>query len=150
MKPFLLPFLLLLLLLTSCNSSKQMTKDAPFDPAADRKELVGSTWTVDRIFGKPVTAPGGRDLPRLTFTADGKVQGYTGCNPVNGTYTLEEGLRIRFGEMATGLAFCEDVPYEKDFLDILSTTDNYTLVGGNLSLNKGRMAPMATLVREKR
>lgn len=146
MKRFLLPTLLLLLVfVTSCNVNKQLAEASPFDPdpEAERKELVGTTWTIDRINGKEISAPDGRNKPYLTFTTDGKVQGHTGCNPINGTYTLEKGLRIKFGNMATGLAFCGDVPYESEFLEVLNTTDNYTLVDGVLSLNKGRMAPIA-------
>lgn len=97
------------------------------------------------IYGKDVDAPDDRDEVYLTFTADGKVQGHTGCNPISGTYTLEEGLRITFENMATGLAFCADMPYESDFLEALNTADNYTLSDGKLSLNKARMAPLAVL-----
>ncbi|NJC26776.1 META domain-containing protein [Neolewinella antarctica] len=145
MNRLFLPLLFLMVLVASCNTSKKMAEDSPFDPEADRKELVGSTWSIDRIFGKDITAPDGRTKPYLTFTADGKVQGHTGCNPINGNYTLENGLRITFSDMASGMAFCGDVPYEAEFLEILNTADNYTLNNGSLSLNKGRMAPMAIL-----
>lgn len=146
MKNLILPLFLFTMLFASCNTNKQMAKDSPFDPEADRKELVGSTWTIDRIFGKGIVASDDRAAPYLTFTADGKVQGHTGCNPVNGTYTLENGLRIKFDNMASGLAFCGDAaPHEANFLEVLNTTDNYTLNKGMLSLNKGRMAPMAVL-----
>lgn len=143
MKNLILPLLFLMVLFASCNTSKQMAKDSPFDPEADRKELVGSTWTIQNLYGKDIAAPAGRTAPYLTFTSDGKVQGHTGCNPVNGTYTLEKGLLIKFDNMASGLAFCGDeVPYETRFLEVLNTADNYTLQNGILSLNKGRMAPM--------
>lgn len=146
MKKLLIPPLFLFaLFVASCSTSKQAAKDSPFDPEADRKELVGSTWTIDRIFGKDINAPAGRANPHLTFTAYGKVQGHTGCNPINGTYTLEKGLRIKFENMASGLAFCGDIPYESEFLEVLNSADNYTLVNGVLSINKGRMAPMAVL-----
>lgn len=146
MKKLILPALLLMMLIASCNTSKKMAKDSPFDPEADRKELVGSTWTIQNLFGKSIAVPAGRTAPFLTFTSDGKVQGHTGCNPVNGTYTLIEGLRIKFDNMASGLALCSEIDYETRFLEVLNTADNYTLQNGVLSLNKGRMAPMATLI----
>jgi heat shock protein HslJ len=144
---YLLPAALFLLLLASCASRQPNTsgQQSPFDSAADREELVKHSWTVTTLYGQDLTAPADRDLPYLTFTEDGKVQGHTGCNPINGTYTLEEGLRIRFEGLASGLAFCEDVAYESDFLEVLNATDNYTLNNGSLSLNKARMAPMAVL-----
>ena len=141
--------LLLLLFATSCvgrpGAATQSPQDTPFDPGADRSTLVAHTWTFSKMFGQDIAAGEGRELPYLTFTADGKVQGHTGCNPLNGTYTLEDGLRIRFADLATGLAFCEDVPYENQLLEALNTADNYTLNDGTLSLNKARMAPLAIL-----
>lgn len=93
--------------------------------------------------------PAGCTNAYLTFTADGKVQGHAGCNPINGTYTLEDGLRIEFSQMASGMLFCGEVDYESDFLEILNTADNYTLNDGTLNLNKGRMATMAVLKKGK-
>ena len=150
MKHLLAPFIVLLLLLTACGGSKSATTttDRPLDPERDRRELVGTTWTAQQIFGEDVTAPAGRKSPYLTFTADGRVQGHTGCNPINGSYTLEEGLRIRFEQMTTGLAFCQDVPYENNFKEVLNTADNYTITEGELRLNKARMASLAVFRAE--
>lgn len=150
MRNILIAVLSLLFLFTaSCagrpDDTTEGPQDSPFDPAADRSTLVAHTWTFSMIFGQDVAAGEGRELPHLTFTDDGKVQGHTGCNPLNGTYTLEHGLRIRFADIATGLAFCEDVPYENQLLEALNTADNYTLNDGTLSLNKARMAPLAIL-----
>lgn len=147
MKRFILPALLLILLSAACNTTQQReNQDSPFDPAADRAELVGTRWDFQTISGEDIGATADRTTPHLSFTEDGKVSGHTGCNPINGTYSMEEGLRISFSDVATGLAFCEDVPYESDLLETLNRTDNYTLSNGVLSLNKGRMAPMATLI----
>ena len=149
MKRLLLPALLLaVLFIASCGTTKQIESNSPFDPAADRAELVSGQWTIQTIYGSDITPPPDRATPHLNFTEDGKVGGHTGCNPISGNYTLEDGLRISFSDMATGMAFCgEEVPYEADLLEILNRTDNYTLVDGQLSLNKARMAPMAVLVK---
>lgn len=149
MKYLFLPALLLVLLISSCNTTKNMdTKSNPFDLEANRKALTAQKWEIEKIFGRDIEAPEGRDEPTLKFNMDGTVTGHTGCNPINGTYTLEEGLRIKFNNMATGLALCSDVPYEREFLDILNTADNYTIADGMLSLNKARMAPMAVFERD--
>jgi heat shock protein HslJ len=148
MKRFLFPLLLIGLLLASCNTNKNMDSDSPFDPAGDRQELISADWNFQTIYGQDIAAAEGRTTPHLKFTEDGQVQGHTGCNPITGTYTLEDGLRIRFSDMATGMAFCGDeVGYESDLLEVLNQTDNYTLNDGVLSLNKARMAPMATLIK---
>lgn len=151
MKYLLAPLTIFLLLLTACGGSKPGTStssDRPFDPERDRRELIGTTWTATQIFGEDVSAPDGRRAPYLTFTADGRVQGHTGCNPINGNYTLEEGLRIRFEQMTTGLAFCQDVPYETNFKEVLNTADNFTVREGELRLNKARMAALAVFEAE--
>ena len=139
---------LFVLFAMACNTSKQATDTSRFDPdpEAERAELVGKTWTIARLDGKEITAPEGRTKPYLTFTADGSVSGSTGCNNVNGNYQLEKGLRLSFDQMATTLALCPDVTYERDFLDALNKTDNYTLVDGVLSFSKGRMTPFAVFM----
>jgi heat shock protein HslJ len=141
-----------LLLLASCGTSKNTNSttndDSPFDPEGDRQELVDDTWVFMRIYGNDIAGTEGRELPQLTFSEDGTFSGHTGCNPINGSYTLEDGLRIKFDRVASGLALCEDVTYEADLLEVINETDNYTLNDGVLSLNKARMAPMAQLVKK--
>lgn len=149
MKQLFIPTLLLFALFaTSCSTAQSMINTTTFDPEADRKELTSATWTFDRVLGTTIDKATDGNQPYLKFTTDGKVMGNTGCNPINGTYTLEKGLRIKFNNVATGLALCEDFPYERDLLQILNSTDNYTLTGGTLSLNKGRMAPMGVLSKK--
>ena len=39
-----------------------------------------------------------RTLPRLEFSAGGKLNGFTGCNMMSGAYRVEEG-RVRLGPL---------------------------------------------------
>ena len=63
---------------------------------------------------------------------------------MNGEYTLEEGNRIRFSNMAVTMKACPDVGVnEKEFLKVFELADNYTIQDDTLSLNVGRRAPLA-------
>jgi len=73
------------------------------------------------------------------------VSGFGGCNSFGGSYTLDEAtLRIRFERMASTLRACvAGMDTEQALHDVLQTTDNYSLAGDQLSLNRARMAPLA-------
>ena len=146
--PFLALFVLLLTVACTSRKGDPSGSDSPFDLEADRATLVGSTWQLAEVQGREIEAPERREAAQISFTADGRVTGNTSCNPINGSYVLEEGLRIRFEGMASGLAFCEEVTYERGLLEALGTADNYTLNDGVLYLNKARMAPLAKFVKE--
>ena len=38
---------------------------------------------------------------------------------------------------------CKDMALEKDFLDVLQRSDNYSATDTSFTLNKARMAPLA-------
>lgn len=69
--------------------------------------------------------------------------GNGGCNSINGGYTLKEGNRISFGNVASTMMACPSMEKEKIIAQILEETDNYSIADGQLSLNKARMAPLA-------
>lgn len=104
-------------------------------------------WKLIELYGKPITVK--EDQKReahLILKFSGRVIGSTGCNRLMGSYTLEEGNRIRFSQMASTLMACSDVPYEGEFLKALEQVDNYALHNDTLSLAKGRAAYAARFV----
>ena len=61
-----------------------------------------------------------------------------------GTYTLEEGNRIKFSKMGSTMMACPDgIINERDFLEVFELADNYTINNNELSINVGRRAPLA-------
>ena len=66
------------LVVAACSSS---SAPAPTAPAA----LPGTSWLLSLQGG---TAPAARQLPTLVFGTDGKVSGFTGCDPYTGTFTV--------------------------------------------------------------
>ncbi len=108
--------------------------------------IVEKYWKLKTLEGKDVKM--GKNQAREVFftlkAKDNRVTGFAGCNTISGTYTLEEGNRIRFSKMATTMMACPDVDFnESEFLKIFELADNYRITGDRLELNIGRRAPLA-------
>lgn len=112
----------------------------------DTAPIVGKYWKLKTLEGQDVEMAENQER-EIYFTLnseDQRVNGFAGCNTVSGSYTLEEGNRIRFSNMLTTLKACPDVNVnESEFLKIFELADNYTIVDDVLSLNVGRRAPLA-------
>ncbi|MEM9965222.1 MAG: META domain-containing protein [Asticcacaulis sp.] len=101
-------------------------------------------WKLVELNGQPVKAL--EREPHLILKAEGnRVTGFGGCNGFSGSYELNEAtLRVRFVGVASTLMACaEGMEVEQGLHEALRATDNYSLSGDNLSLNKARMAPLA-------
>ena len=115
-----------------------------------RSQIVGPTWELAQLGGRRDVSFGDSRPATVTFAPDGTFSAYTGCNTVNGNYTLSDGLRISFGQTLSTLAACPDaVDYERAMLEAFNTADNLQLGddGDRLSLSKARMAPYVTFTR---
>ena len=62
--------------------------------------LSGTRWV--GVVDKSVDA---NSTPRLEFVGEGRVSGYTGCNMLSGTWSME-GAQVRFGSVATTKRAC--------------------------------------------
>ncbi|MCS7037713.1 MAG: META domain-containing protein [Saprospiraceae bacterium] len=104
-------------------------------------------WKLIELHGKPISvAESQQRETHIVLKFSGRVIGSTGCNRLMGSYTLEEGNRLRFSQLASTLMSCPDVPYEGEFLKALERVDSYSLKNDTLSLSKARMAPFARFV----
>lgn len=94
-----------------------------------------------KIPDETVPAPG----PHLIlWSYNGRVSGKAGCNYFTGSYAIDTGgLGIHFSEVATTRMFCPQMDLEDQMLEVIEVTDNYSLRGDTLSLNRARMAPLA-------
>jgi len=61
---------------------------------AGAETLPGPRWTIAAIDGQPAARPAD-----ITFSAEGRASGATGCNRFTGGYTLD-GPSLRFGAVA--------------------------------------------------
>lgn len=119
---------------------------AVFKKVITEDQIVEKYWKLKTLDGQDIKMAENqeREVHFVLKTNENSVVGYAGCNTINGTYTLEEGHRIRFSNMATTMRACPDVDVnEAAFLKVFELTDNYTIKGDRLMLYVGRRAPLA-------
>lgn len=147
---------ILALAIMGCNNKKEGDKATdPSTKSSDTIEEVGvvedvsieqKKWKLKTLEGKDIQMAENQDED-LFFMLDpdeNRIMGFSGCNTFNGTYTLAEGNRIRFAQMAATLKSCPDIHIdESEFLNVFELADNYTVNNNELSLNVGRRAPLA-------
>lgn len=106
--------------------------------------IVEKYWKLTDINGQPIKNPAMNQEAHFILKIEGgKVFGNGGCNNFNGTYELKPGNRISFSRLASTMMACEDVDSEGALFNVFEMTDNYTIQGDTLFLNKARMAPLA-------
>jgi heat shock protein HslJ len=128
-------FALLALFVMSCKSAKEKNTNL----------ITEKHWKLKTLEGKEIMNDSeNRDIHFTLSAKENRVTGFTGCNSLFGTYTLEEGNSIRFSSLGSTKMACLDGDFrEQDLLNVFNTADNYTIVKGVLSLNVGRRAPLA-------
>jgi len=90
-------------------------------------DLTGE-WEVINISGVDVTNNGG-EAPYIGFdTANGTINGYTGCNRIMGTFDnkADNGV-IDLSAIGSTRMMCPDMKQETDFLNALSSAKGYEL-----------------------
>jgi heat shock protein HslJ len=76
-----------------------------------------------------------------------RYEGHGGCNGVGGTFEIKpDMMRIKFNQGMSTMIACDDLETERAFVDALLASDNYSVNGNTLTLNKARMAPLAKFV----
>jgi len=113
----------------------------------DERSITEKYWKLIEIRGNAVVPnPAFPQEAYITFKKGGnEVTGRGGCNSFRGTYTLTGETQINLAQVISTMMACPDMELESQFLPILELADNYTISpdGKYLSLNKGRMAPLA-------
>lgn len=128
------------MVIMGCNATKNATTETK------ENTITEKYWKLNTLEGKKISMAANQEREIFfTLKSEGnKVTGFAGCNSFSGEYTLEEGNRIRFKNMAVTMMACPDVAVnESEFLEVFELADNYTIVNDVLSLNIGRRAPLA-------
>ncbi|SHF78618.1 Heat shock protein HslJ [Salegentibacter echinorum] len=130
----------LTLVLVSCNTTKKTSGQNA------NAQITNTTWELVELDGSKIdqTNIEGKKIQFTLNSTDQRVFGNSGCNNFNGSYNLEDGLRIKFSQIAsTRMACPENEINEQEVLDVFNKTDNYTVNGNKLMLNIGKRAPLA-------
>lgn len=92
------------------------------------ESLVGTRW-VGVVAGNPDP----RTLPRLEFVREGRLSGFTGCNLMNGAWSLDAG-EVRLGPIATTKRACLGPEGEVESRLVAAMGGKVTREGGKLVL----------------
>lgn len=131
-----------LLLFTACTVPNKVTTENKTSTITN--SLVGTQWKLIELNGKPIASKINGKEPFLKLQeADNQYMASAGCNGIGGQFTLSENGKIKFSQGISTMMACENMEIETQLKSILIATDNYTINGKTLSLNKGRMAPLA-------
>ena len=132
-----------------CNSAKKentKAKEASQSELIMNRPITEKYWKLITLEGQKIIMAENqeREIFFTLKTDEKRITGFAGCNTLSGSYSLENGNRIRFSNMATTLRACPDVAInESGFLEVFELADNYTIHNDTLSLNVGRRAPLA-------
>lgn len=110
--------------------------------------LTGKKWVLKELFGSAVGEVNNQ-VPFIEFDSTGtRVSAFAGCNRMNGSYTIEEDIKITFGPMMATKMACPDMSVEDKLAQVLQQADNFYLSNDTLKLHKAKMAPLAMFVAE--
>lgn len=131
-----------LLMLSACKTSRNVATENKTDMKI--YTLVGTKWKLTELNSKPVANKINGKEPFLELQEiDKRYAASGGCNGIGGQFTLSKNGRIKFSQGMSTMMACENMEVEIQLKDALIATDNYTINGNTLSLNKARMAPLA-------
>ncbi|RPI14632.1 MAG: META domain-containing protein [Ignavibacteriae bacterium] len=135
---FTIPFFIAISILAGCTAG---------DKSTSNETALFNTWIADSINGIKTDANIYKDkFPTLIFKEANDVSGTTGCNTINGKYTVS-GSTIKISDMISTKMFCDDID-ETTFLSILKNADSYKIQNEKLYLYSGKDIKMV-LKKEK-
>jgi len=128
----------------SCNTTKKATNSG-MSSDNPNSDLIETYWKLTELMGEPIamTPDTKKEMHMVIKKQENLVNGNSGCNSFRGSYIVLEGNRISFSQLISTKMACIDMEKETTFMEALQKVDNYAIQGKILSLNKGRMAPLA-------
>lgn len=129
------------LIVVSC-SNKTINKNETSTEVAtkiDSKDMYKTKWKLIELRGTKIE----NTNFTLDFFEENRFAAFAGCNNLGGEYKVENAFKITFSKVISTMMACEDMKTEQEFSKVLEMTDNFIVDGKILSLNKGRMTPLA-------
>lgn len=139
---------LLVLQAFSCKSSKTTASGKTNEAAVianntnpivtgNSEELYTHRWYLSSVHQKEVRTESGRTA-YLTFSPGqvNTVAGFTGCNRLSGSFTINGNNEIRFSPLAVTKMACANDRTESTFLPVLAETNRWSVENGVLKFYK--------------
>ncbi len=125
---------------------------SPVQPKTDvtktAQSLNGTEWTLSSLNGNPAGLGAGDKELHIRFSNDGSaVQGFSGCNTYNGSFT-SSGNELQIGPLAATMKMCIDstvMELEQTFHKALDDVKRFGLTGNELTLMDAQNNPLVTL-----
>ncbi len=126
-------------LIIACGTTRNVTAIS-----IDSHSIIGIKWKLTELNGKPVADKVNGKEPFLELQeTDKRYSASGGCNGIGGQFTLSGNGKIKFSQGMSTMMACENMEVENQLKAALIAADNYTINENNLSLNKGKMTPLA-------
>lgn len=112
----------------------------------DFQQVTDKYWKLIELRGEPLSSPTSTEAYILLRKETNRIEGSGGCNTFSGHFDIEQANRLKISKVAATMKACLDnSEVETQLFRAFQTVDNYTISedGQFLSLNKGRMAPLA-------
>ncbi|MCW5876824.1 MAG: META domain-containing protein [Anaerolineales bacterium] len=130
MRPFTL-FLFAVLLMAACG--------APAAPGEPQSELAGTSWVLTSLNGNTQVGEAiGSQPVTISFEADGRVSGFSGCNGFGGDYEADaRDGSLSFSPLVSTLIACEEpiMSVEQAFFAALQNAGGYAISGNTLTIS---------------
>ena len=129
------------LIVVSCSNKTINKNETSTEVAAkiDSKNMYKTKWRLIELRGTKIE----NTNFTLDFFEENRFAAFAGCNNLGGEYKVENTFKITFSKVISTMMACEDMKTEQEFSKVLEMTDNFIVDGKILSLNKGRMTPLA-------
>ena len=137
-----LPSLFAVALLVGCAADQ-----TPVEGMQQKAALENTDWKLTRLGDSPVTTGPGQREPHLVLRGqDRRVSGFTGCNQMAGSYTLD-GRALSFGQMISTKMAClgGGMETETAFTAALQQVRAWSITGQTLTLSDGVGQPVVML-----
>lgn len=103
------------------------------------EKWYGKHLTVIEMMGTPVQTSGLPSDAHLIFNSENEiVNGSGGCNRIFGRFELNKNKSIRFLEVGSTQMACQNMSFEKRFLDLLDQVRYYDFKDTKMLLKNGR------------
>ena len=139
---------------TSCQSNK--TPDTTETPSNDTTvvnppataSIFDKYWKLVEVNGTVVSTSGdsSRQAHMILNTADSRIDGNGGCNSYSGQYTLGDGNKISFSNIASTKMACDHLNTEGLFFAALGMTETYSMQNDTLTLKNAGTTALARFV----
>lgn len=132
------------LMLNACSSLNKQNSSKENPKTVSNHVITDKRWKLIELAGKPVADKiNGKEPFILLQKADNRYSASAGCNGLGGTFEILENHRIKFSQGMSTMMACDHMEIETGLNSALVTADNYSVGDNTLSLNKGRMSPLA-------